>query len=176
MYRRILGRMPLCVPRTGFTLLDSRSAKLMERDRLTLPDFFHGESVLRERIAVRLIPASLGTAAQEAGSKVDAAIASLYAELLRFDPTLAKSLEGSAKKIHYQMEKIARKAGREALRRDQRAAAEASSLYGLIYPERTLQERVYSMLPFLAKHGPDLIETIYGAIELDCPDHRLMTV
>jgi len=84
MYRRILGRMPLCVPRTGFTLLDSRSAKLMERDRLTLPDFFHGESVLRERIAVRLIPASLGTAAQEAGSKVDAAIASLYAELLRF--------------------------------------------------------------------------------------------
>jgi len=62
------------------------------------------------------------------------------------------------------------------LRRDQQATADASSLYGLIYPERTLQERLYSILPLLAKHGPELIDTIYGVIELDCPDHRLMTV
>jgi len=67
-----------------------------------------------------------------------------------------------------------RKAGREALRRDERAARDAASLYGLIYPERSLQERLYSILPLLAKHGPELIDEIYGAIELDCQDHRLM--
>ncbi len=54
--------------------------------------------------------------------------------------------------------------------------ADAASLYGLIYPERHLQERLYSILPFLAKHGLDLIDHIYEAIQLDCPDHRLMVV
>jgi bacillithiol biosynthesis cysteine-adding enzyme BshC len=176
IYRALLGRMPVAVPRTGFTILDSRSDKLMDRYRLSLTDFFHGETALRERIAARLIPASLTSSAQAAQAAVNASVAKLHAELTGFDPTLAKALEGSAKKIRYQMEKMARKAGREALRRDERAAADASYLYGLVFPERTLQERLYSMLPFLAKHGPDLLDSIYGAIDLDCPDHRLMTV
>ncbi len=176
LYQALLGRMPAAVPRTGFTILDSRSAKLMDRYELGLPDFFHGETVLRERIAARLIPATLNATAQAAQDAVDTAVGRLHAELKAFDPTLAQALAHSAKKIHYQMEKIGRKAGREALRRDGRATADASSLYGLIYPERTLQERLYSILPLLAAHGTDLIDTIYGAIELDCPDHRLMVI
>jgi bacillithiol biosynthesis cysteine-adding enzyme BshC len=176
IYHALLGRMPLAVPRTGFTILDSRSEKLLQRYRLSLPDFFQGETVLRERLASRLIPESLSAASHNAQVQVDAAIARLHSELNRFDPTLAEALTGSAKKIHYQMAKVARKAGREALRRDQRAADDAASLYGLVYPERTLQERLYSILPLLAQHGLGLIDTIYGAIELDCPDHRLMTL
>ena len=62
------------------------------------------------------------------------------------------------------------------MRRDAQAARDASSLYGLIYPERHLQERLYSILPLIAKHGPDLISDIYQSIQLDCPDHRLMVV
>src|SRR5262249_50958066 len=56
IYRRVLGRMPVAVPRSGFTLFDQRSAKLMQRYRLHLPDFFPGASSLRERIASTLIP------------------------------------------------------------------------------------------------------------------------
>ena len=62
------------------------------------------------------------------------------------------------------------------MRRDERSLREASSLYGLIYPERHLQERLYSILPLLAKHGLDLIDQVYQQIELDCPDHRMMVV
>jgi len=39
------------VPRTGFTILDARSEKLFQRYGLALPDFFHGEASLRERLA-----------------------------------------------------------------------------------------------------------------------------
>jgi bacillithiol biosynthesis cysteine-adding enzyme BshC len=176
LYKELLGRAPLAIPRTGFTVIDSRSAKLLERYRLGLPDFFQGETVLRERIAARLIPPALHDSTEKARADVSAAIARLHAELRAFDPTLAQSLDRSAKKIDYQMEKMSRKAGREALRRDQRAAADASSLYGLIFPERTLQERLYSFLPLLAEHGLDLTKTVYDAIELDCPDHRLMVM
>jgi bacillithiol synthase len=174
IYREILGRMPVAVPRTGFTILDSRSAKLMDRYQLSIADFFPGETALRERIAATLIPPSLGDTVKETGASVDRSIARLRGEMTAFDPTLAKALDRSARKIRYQIEKMERKAGREALRRNERAAHDASYLYGLIYPERTLQERLYSILPLLAEHGTDLIETIYEAIDLDCPDHRLM--
>ena len=116
------------------------------------------------------------TRPREATASVEGSLERLRRELIAFDPTLAKAADRSLRKIRYQLGKIERKTGREALRRDERAARDASSIYGLIYPERHLQERLYSFLPFLAKHGLDLTDQVYEAIQLDCPDHRLMVV
>ena len=176
IYRRILGRMPVAVPRAGFTLLDARSEKLLVRYGLSLQDFFHGEDPLRQRIAATLVPPSLAEVTRETAATVEGAVDRLRKALQSFDPTLAQALERSARKIQYQFGKVERKTGREALRRDEKAAKDAASLYGLIYPERHLQERLYSILPFLAKHGPGLIDQIYQEINLDCADHRLMVV
>jgi bacillithiol biosynthesis cysteine-adding enzyme BshC len=176
LYRVLLGRMPVAVPRAGFTILDGRSAKLMERNQLSIGDFFRGEISLKERIASRLVPAALAGRMRESAATVGSAVARMRAELTAFDPTLAKALDRSARKIEYQLAKMERKTGREAMRRDEHAARDAASLYGLIYPERHLQERLYSMLPFLAQHGLDLIGAIYQAIELDCSDHRVMVL
>ncbi len=176
LYRLLLGRMPVAVPRAGFTILDNRSAKLMERNHLSLGDFFHGEISLKERLASRLVPAALAGRMRESAATVGSAVARMRAELVAFDPTLAQALDRSARKIDYQLAKMERKTGREVLRRDEHAARDAASLYGLIYPERHLQERLYSMLPFLAQHGLDLTSTIYQAIELECSDHRLMVI
>ena len=57
--------------------------------------------------------------------------------------------------------------------RDRRDTA---SLYGLIYPERHLQERLYSILPFLARHGTDLVARLYDVIDLACPDHKVVVL
>lgn len=176
IYRTILGRMPVAVPRAGFTILDERSNQRMEGYGLSLPSFFQGEEALREHVARKLTPPAVSATIRETTSTVEAAVARLHRELENFNPTLAKALANSERKIRHQIGRIEGKAGREAMRRDGRAARDAASLYGLIYPERHLQERLYSILPFLAKHGLELIDDLYGAIELDCPDHRLMVV
>ncbi len=176
IYERLLGRMPVAAPRAGFTIFDARADKLMERYGLRLQDFFHGEEALRDRIAARLIPAGVAEVSRQAAATVEASLVRLRGELEAFDATLANAADRSLRKIRYQLGKIDRKAGREAMRRDQRAARDAASLSGLIYPERHLQERLYSFLPFLAKHGFELTAHIYDAIQLDCPDHRLMVV
>ena len=176
LYRLLLGRMPVAVPRAGFTILDNRSAKLMERNHLSLGDFFHGEISLKERVASQLVPAELAGRMRESAATVGSAVARMRADLVAFDPTLAKALDRSARKIDYQLAKMERKTGREVLRRDEHAARDAASLYGLIYPERHLQERLYSILPFLAQHGLDLTNSIHQAIELECSDHRLMAI
>jgi bacillithiol biosynthesis cysteine-adding enzyme BshC len=176
IYDRLLGRMPVAVPRTGFTILDQRTEKLMDRYGLRMQDLFHGEEPLRDRIASRLVPQSVAKAMADTTQTLDASFAQLRAELEGFDPTLAKAADHSLRKMRYQLEKIGRKTGHEALRRNDRAARDASSIYGLIYPEKHLQERLYSFLPLLATHGLDLTDAVYEAIQLDCPDHRVMVV
>ena len=176
LYSRILGRMPVAVPRAGFTILDSLSQKRIDRYGLSLADFFHGKEALRERMAAALVPPDLTMRLHDTLTDVDAAVERLRARLLAFDPTLEKALATSARKIRHQVAKIQAKTGRETMRRDERASRDAASLYGLIYPERHLQERLYSILPFIAKHGPDLIDQLYESIQLDCADHRVLVI
>jgi len=176
IYGKILGRMPVAVPRSGFTLLDQKSVKSMTRYQLRLQGFFHGEDHLRERISSQLVPASVARVMTETHFTTNAAIERLIAALAGFDPTLAAAMQSNSKKIEYQLSKMDRKIRREALLRDERAARDASALYGLVYPNKHLQERLYSITPFLAKHGLDLVDRIYENIQLDCPDHRLLVV
>ena len=68
------------------------------------------------------------------------------------------------------------KTARESARRDSRAASETAHLANLIYPHRHLQERLYSILPFLARYGPGLIGTLADRLSLDCRDHRVLVV
>jgi uncharacterized protein YllA (UPF0747 family) len=76
----------------------------------------------------------------------------------------------------YQLSKTEAKLKRETLRRDERAAGDAAHLANLVYPHRHLQERFYSFLPFLAKHGPDLLDRVYESLRLDTPDHLVLAV
>jgi bacillithiol synthase len=176
LYGELLHRMPVVMPRSGFTLLDARAAKLFHRYGLEIADFSRGEHALREKIAARLIPAGLDRRFEATEAAVAEAVAALRADVAAFDPTLGTALDSSAAKIRHQLSKTRRKTARETLRRDERAAAEAGQLASLVYPHKHLQERFYSILPFLAQHGPDLVERLYETVRLECPDHVLLAV
>jgi len=174
LYRALLGRMPVTAPRASFTLVDARAAKLMKRYGLSLDAFFGGLEPLREAIAARLVPPALDESIQGTLRAVDAQIARLREPIAAFDPTLAAALATSRSKILYQLNKIRRKTAREAMRRHERAGAESEYLYHLIYPARHLQERFYTILPFLAQHGLDFVGRLYENVRLECPDHLLL--
>jgi len=176
LYQELLTRMPVMLARSGFTLLDARTKKLMERYLLTLPGFFHGEDGVREAVSQRLVPPSLLKEFEEVQAATVKSMNTLRDDLVAFDPTLAAAAEKSRSKILYQLSKIEKKTAREALRRNTRAAEDASYMTGLIYPEKHLQERFYSILPFVAKHGLGLLDTLYDHINLECPDHKVLVV
>ncbi len=176
LYSALLDRMPVIVPRAGFTLLGARAASLLNRFDLTLADCLQPQSVLRDRMAKRLLPADLDHLFHNADQAVLDASLTLHDAVQRFDSTLAPALEKSIEKMRYQLDKNRRKAAREALRRDERVSGGAAYLSGSLYPERHLQERLYSFLPFIAQHGPALIETLLEHTCRACPDHLLLTL
>lgn len=176
LYDDLLGRMPVAMHRSGFTLLDARAKKLITRYQLVWPSIYEGEEGIRAAIGARLVPPQVQQALAQSHRDVEAAIARVGSALSGFDATLAAALEKSHAKIAYQLTRIERKTERESLRRDARAGEEAHYLGGLLYPNKHLQERLYTILPFLAKHGFDLFDVIYDNIRLDCPDHQVLVV
>jgi bacillithiol biosynthesis cysteine-adding enzyme BshC len=174
LYQNLLGRMPVVTPRSGFTVLDQRAAKLMKRYGLSLTDLFHGEKILSEAISRKLVPPDLQNTFRETRKQAEDLAGRLKEELRTFDATLASATQKSAAKILYQLDKIERKTARESMRRDERAASDAAYLHNLVFPNKHLQERFYTILPFLARHGLDLIDRLYENVHLDCPDHLLL--
>lgn len=176
LFDHLLGRMPVAVPRAGFTLLDPRGAKLLHRFGLTLPDVMVPEEALQARIARTLVPEALENSFTETAAATGARLDALGAQLKEFDPTLAAAMAKSRAKVLYQIDKLRRKTARETLRRDSQASADAAYLRGLLYPQRHLQERLHSMLPFLAEYGFELVERLYGQLTLRCPDHHVIVL
>jgi bacillithiol synthase len=173
IYRELLGRMPVMTPRNGFTLLDGRAGKLMLRYGLQVPDLFDYQQVVRDRIAAKLVPDYLMEHFAATRESAASQLVGLRVELIRFDPTLEAAARKSESKILYQLEKLEQKTAREAMRRDARATSEALYLSDLVYPHRHLQERLYSILPFLAKFGLDLPQRLLHDAVIDCPDHTV---
>lgn len=174
LYSRLLGRMPAILPRAGFTLVDGRTRRLMERHGITLADCMRGEEALVETLAARLAPPSLEAALSEAASGLASLLDRLRAELDGFDPSLASALDRSRAKMLYQLARIRRKAERAALRRLSDAEQQARHAFRLLTPERRLQERFYSFLPFLARYGLRLVEDILAAADPLRPAHEIL--
>ena len=148
----------------------------MTRYGLTLPDVLTPEDSLKDRIARTLVPERVERAFEDTVAQVELQLSQLGEELERFDHTLAASLTKSRAKMLYQLQKVRWKAAHESMRRDVRALSDAQHLSGLLFPHRHLQERFYSILPLLAQHGFDLPARLYDAVDLSCPDHRILTV
>jgi bacillithiol biosynthesis cysteine-adding enzyme BshC len=176
LYRSLLGRMPVIYPRNGFTLLDTRAVKIMRKYDLRLTDLLDNCENVRGRIAAKLMPRSLTDEIAKLRSTLDGSLQRLQCDLKSFDPTLESAAKKSTAKMLYQLDKIGRKTARETFQRDERAAGNASYLLNLIYPERHLQERFYSILPFLAQAGLDLPKRLWDYTQLTCADHMLRSI
>jgi bacillithiol synthase len=176
LYDNLLGRMPVIYPRNGFTLLDARATKLLERYGMRVPDLLDYDEKVKGRLAAKLVSENLTTRIAALESATSDGLARLEADLRRFDPTLEAAAQKSSAKMLYQLAKLSKKVARETLRRDEQATKDAAYLTNLIYPHRRLQERFYSILPFLAQHGFDLPQRLLGEVQLSCADHMVRTV
>jgi bacillithiol biosynthesis cysteine-adding enzyme BshC len=176
LYDRLLGRMPVMMSRASFTLLEPRTAKLLKRYGMTVAQALVDEETLESRVARQHAPPAIMTAFDSTAGSIESAIGKLRRELTPFDPTLTAALDKSRAKMEYQLAKSRRKIERELVRRDERAESDAQYLANLLYPHRHLQERFYSILPFVAEHGLDLIDQLFATAQVECPDHRVVTI
>lgn len=176
LYMDLLGRMPAVLPRASFTLLDDASRRLLERYRLAVADCLVPRRELDASVAAALVPPPLEDTLRARRADIGRALGQSAEALEDFDPTLAASFRHSSRKIEYQLDKLRSKVLREALRRSDIARRHAARLADALFPNEHLQERLYGVLPMLAKFGWPLIERVESAIEPGSGDHRILAI
>ncbi len=174
LYEDLLGRMPAVVPRESFTIVDSGCAKLLRRHGLEPGDCWVGRRDLDAVIAKGLVPAALRGTLESQADGIGAAMQCIEEALLDFDPTLSASFRTSRAKIKYQLGRIRLKVEREALRRSDTAGRHAAKLSGFLYPRGHLQERLYSVLSFIARFGMDFADRVRQAAEPGSGRHKVL--
>src|SRR6202790_1716135 len=154
VYKHVLGRMPVILPRPDFTLVDIKAAKLLRVYNLKVEDIWAGSQEVRRRMERASVPKDVSLDFDRNHKQVMKMLDQLHGQLKKLDPTLQGAVETARKKIEYQIDKLRRKTGRAQDAKANLLAGYENFLEQLLYPHKVLQSRELCLLPFLARWGP----------------------
>jgi bacillithiol biosynthesis cysteine-adding enzyme BshC len=153
VYRHLLGRMPVMLPRAGFTLVDAKADKLLRRYGLSVEDVWSGSQGLRHKMERQSVPESLSKSFDRDQNQMNKMLAQLGKQMEKLDSTLKGTVERSRKRIEFHLEKLRRKAGRAQDKKTGLISERERYLVSLLYPHKALQSRELCLLPLLARWG-----------------------
>jgi bacillithiol biosynthesis cysteine-adding enzyme BshC len=175
VYEKLLGRVTPIVPRFSATVVEQKPKALLERYGLALPEVFHGEEVLREKIAARVLPAELQQAFDRANTTVQESLSTVREALAKLDKTLVDAAANASSKMQHQLESLRARAARAELRQSEVVTRHAQQLSNSLFPNKTLQEREIAAIYYLSRYGIEFLSTLYASLQTGCHDHQVVS-
>ena len=174
VYEKLLGRVTPAVPRFAATLVEPRTATLLQKLHVRPEETFTAAEKFRELLAERNLPPAVEDSLERASKELESALLAMQAPLGGLDPTVAKAGAKAAAKMRYQLSKIRAKAARAQLRKNEDLRRHADQILNALYPEGHLQERQIAGISLLARYGSQLLLTLYDAIQTRCTGHQIV--
>ena len=153
VYEHLLGRMPVMLPRAGFTLVDAKANKLLDKYDLTIEEVWAGSQELRRKMEGASVPKSLSKDFDKSQKQIAKMLEKLGKQIEKLDSTLAGTVERTKKGIEFHLEQLRQKAGRAQDQKLGIIGSHEQHLESLLNPHKGLQERELCLLPFLARWG-----------------------
>jgi bacillithiol biosynthesis cysteine-adding enzyme BshC len=177
VYRHILGRMPVVLPRADFTVLDAKADKLLQKYHLCIENVWVGPQELRKQMEAISLPKQLAEDFDKRKTLIETTLAELGADIQKLDATLAGAVETTREKMTFTLEKLREKTGRALDERAGRIAEHVEFLENLLYPNKVLQSRELSFLPFLSQWSAEGLKEFKDlAGSANVKEHRIARI
>jgi len=177
VYRHILGRMPVLLPRADFTVLDAKADKLLQKYHLCIENIWAGAQELRRRMEQVSLPKTLADDFDRKKTLIEATLKELGEDIQKLDATLAGAVDTAREKMKFQLDKLREKTGRALDERAGVIAEHVEFLENLVYPNKALQARELCLLPFLAQWGLDGLKELKDlAGSGNLKEHRIVRI
>jgi bacillithiol synthase len=167
VYTALDSQMPIVYPRESVTLVEPPVARILEKQGLTVEDAFYRLEEKKQELLER--EDRLGIT--ELFSHFRSSFGELYEQLvlrvLELDPNLRFVTEENQKQIAVQINKLEEKARQQHRKNCEVAIKQFERLKAQLQPAGGLQERQMSILPFVAKYGPDLVRRLVAETDLE---------
>jgi bacillithiol biosynthesis cysteine-adding enzyme BshC len=177
IYEHVLGRMPVILPRAGFTILDAKAEKLLQKYGLCIENLWAGPQELRRKMESVSLPTALADNFDRDKAQMEKTLAELAGQIEKLDPTLGGAVNTARNKISFQLEKLRRKTGRALDHRSGLLVEFEQFLQNLLYPNKALQSRELCFLPFLARWGMEGLSELQKLSGSDTlGEHRIVRI
>ena len=177
VYRHILGRMPVLLPRADFTVLDAKADKLLQKYQLCIENIWAGPQGLRKQMESVSLPKQLAEDFDKKKALIENTLTELTADIQKLDPTLAGAVATTLEKMTFQLDKLREKTGRALDERAGLIAEHVEFLENLLYPNKVLQSRELSFLPFLSQWGTEGLKELKDlAGSANLKEHRIARI
>ena len=166
--------MPLIVPRASLTLVESRTGQLLDRFDLRLGDLTRDPEQLASRVLRAQLPPDFDAALAKARAAVDDIFGEVGQVVAAVDSTLRATVGQTAGHVKGHLDQLQRKAVQALKRREEETRKQVQRVREALMPGGRPQERIFPLLPYLAKYGRPVLSTIRQAIAGPGWDHLLL--
>ncbi len=160
--------------RQSFTFVEAKHRRVLDKFDLDLAKLFEG----LEKTTLRLVEESLSPATvklyADVEERINTEINRLDQSVSQIDTTLKANLAKRRRKIIYHIAALRKKTLLAQARKDETTSRQLNELFTALLPNGQLQERSINVVTFLNKYGPNFIDWIYEAIDLEDKDHRII--
>ena len=174
LFDRLLGRMPVVIPRASVTLVEPKVQRTLRKYALDIEKVFVPRVRLRGKVALSRVPRRLAGKMERTAQRLDDMLASTQAAVGQLDSTLAGAAATSRNKMFYQFEKLRGKVASVQAERNGIVDRHTALLHNSLYPGKALQERRINFLSFVSRYGRSLVQYLLDDDALRGPDHRVI--
>ena len=151
---------PSLMPRLGFTLVEPRAMRLMEKYQLTPAALLRDPQALLKDLLRKQKNVEVASLRPDAGKSVRDYFATLLSAARDIDPTIIPVLEKNQAKILREMENSESLLIRREAEKNETLRAHLLSLQNAFFPGGELQERRLNVFYYLMKYGPEFLAGI----------------
>ena len=162
--------MPVIVPRPGITLLEKAWERNLGKLPLSVDDLYLPEELLTKKIAGR-DQTDVMQGIEERIQAVNASLDGIESLVSDVDTGLLASAQKLRGDVERRLQQFISRVEKGIVNRDKAMEERIQRLRTAVYPDEHLQERVYSPLNFLVRHGFDWVADRLGSVPMDRYDH-----
>jgi uncharacterized protein YllA (UPF0747 family) len=153
------------VPRWSGVLVEPHIDRMLEKFDSSVSEVLAAPSALEQRLLRGQIPPNVAKGLAELQAHANRVHDAIEAETLDIDPTLMGPLANSRRQMVWAARDLERRVLRRLRAREGVELAQAARVTGTLLPGGHPQERVLTIAPFLARHGPLLLDAIRTAAD-----------
>jgi bacillithiol synthase len=153
------------LPRWSGILLEPRVERVLDKFQITLEDLLAPEGALEARLVRSQLPSEALEALTSIREALERGYEALGQSATEIDPTLVRSIQGVQQQALTGTQDVEKKLVQHLKRRQETELGQIRRARNAVLPLNKPQERVLTVAPFLARHGPDLIEQLTDEIE-----------
>ena len=168
--------MPLIYPRASATLVDGAAARFLARYDVPFDELRSRDESALNHLLQSQLPPEIEHALKNAEETLRSALQRVIDAMPALDPTLAGAAKTTMGKMEHDLKSLQGKVIQAAKRRDETLRRQFTRAQAQIFPLGHPQERTLTLVYFINRYGPGLVDALLQTLPLELGKHWVVTL